>query len=143
MRSPIIASLGVAALVAACNSRGDLNGPGITAAADITGKWAGHGDGQQSFDSMAVTLTQHANDSLTGGGVFWFADSPRPVKIAGVRLRDSVIVSMPDSAGTAPDTLEFLAGVTKDSFGDELFGSVGTGNFNATTGITFALHRRP
>ena len=142
MTMPFVAGLAVVVALAACSKNADLNGPGITPTADISGKWAGHGDGANSFDSLTATFAQQSNGSLTGGGVYWLANSPTPVKIVGARVSDSVYVSMPDSTGSTPDTLRFLGIVSKDSFGDELFGSVGRGTFTAATGITFTLHRR-
>ena len=125
---------------AACTSKADVNGPGVTGTADITGNWAGHGDGQESFDSITVSFTQ-TGTTVGGGGVYWLDQTRKPIKVSGARVNDSLAVALPDSTGSPKDTLQFAASITKDSFGDEIFGSIGVNT--PANGITFTLHRRP
>lgn len=129
----------VAALPLAACSTGNVNGNLPVTTQDISGKWGGHDD--QNADSLTASFAQ-SGDTVTGGGVYWANASKRPVRFAGVRTSDSLHITMPDSTGSPSDTLAFVGVVTKDSFGDEIVGLVGTTG-TTSVGIPFTLHRRP
>lgn len=129
----------VAALPFVACSTGNVNGNNPVTTQDISGKWGGHDD--QNADSLTATFTQ-SGGTISGGGVYWAGASKRPVAFAGVRTSDSLHITMPDSSGSHSDTLAFVGIVSKDSFGDELVGLIGTKG-TTTVGTPFTLHRRP